>query len=167
MGTHPIFESDFDCLTDACRIFAMKLFALISAAMSAPALQFEHKVAQKAPSTEQKVIEKPFGKDIVEDYESKDGNYKYHAEMHYLTNSNKDGFGGMETSKLVQNSFGSIADLDQELNKMMENAFNIDSFFGKMVPNFGKNIISRFNPEENEVIEQIEGSGDSKPLFFF
>ena len=75
---------------------------------------------------------------------------------------------------------------------MMENAFNIDSFFGKMVPNFGKNIMSRFNPEENEVIEQIvsltsqilsnfhpsdlsiqalsffqEGSGDSKPLFFF
>ena len=38
---------------------------------------------------------------------------------------------------------------------MMENAFNIDSFFGKMVPNFGKNIMSRFNPEENEVIEQI------------
>ena len=38
--------------------------------------------------------------------------------MHYLTDSNKDGFGGMETSKLVQNSFGSIADLDQELNKV-------------------------------------------------
>ena len=53
----------------------MKLFALISAAMSAPALQFEHKVAQKAPSTERKVIEKPFGKDVVEDYESK-GNSK-------------------------------------------------------------------------------------------
>ena len=47
-----------------------------------------------------------------------DGNYKYHAEMHVLTDSNKDGFAGMETSKLVQNSFGSIADLDQELNKV-------------------------------------------------
>merc|ERR1712025_1152212 len=168
MGTHPIFESDFDCLTDLGYIMLKNI--IIGFAAAAPVLTFDRPQQSKKDITFNPIkseVERPFGKDIVEDYESKDGNYKYHAEMHYLTDSNKDGFGGMETSKLVQNSFGSIADLDQELNKMMENAFNIDSFFGKMVPNFGKNIMSRFNPEENEVIEQIEGSGDSKPLFFF
>ena len=53
----------------------MKLFALFSVALGAPALQFEHKVAQKTPTADRKVIEKPFGKDIVEDYESKGKEY--------------------------------------------------------------------------------------------
>ena len=32
-------------------------------------------------------IARPTGKDIVEDYQSEDGNYKYHAEIHYATGS--------------------------------------------------------------------------------
>ena len=47
---------------------------------------------------------------------------------------------------------------------MMENAFNIDSFFGKMMPSFGKNMMSRFNPQENEVIEQIVSKFEQKVL---
>merc|ERR1711868_348894 len=27
MGTHPIFESDFDCLTECCNVSPVKLFA--------------------------------------------------------------------------------------------------------------------------------------------
>ena len=39
---------------------------------------------------------------------------------------------------------------------MMANAFNLDSMFGKMLPDFPSNIFERFNagPEE-EVIEQM------------
>merc|ERR1712050_70464 len=175
MGTHPIFESDFDCLTESEKML-LKSVLLATAAYGAPVLTFEHKTkaadlptpAPVEASPETKIIEKPFGKDIVEDYESKDGNYKYHAEMHYMTDSNKDGdFKSSQMSEQFKSSFGSIGGIEQELNKMMENAFNVDSIFGKMkLPTFGSNIFGRFG-FENEAIEEFEGSGSTKPLFFF
>merc|ERR1711970_94723 len=159
MGTHPIFESDFDCLTEFGNFNSQGMLlksALLFASAYGAALTFEHKKPTLF-KPETKVSENPFGKDMVEDYESKDGTYKYHAEFHSREfDPNKDGFGN--------NPFGGI---EQELNKMMENAFNIDSIFGKMMPSF-PNMFDRFqvNPDQ-EVIEQVEGSGDSKPLFIF
>merc|ERR1739838_398500 len=93
--------------------------ALLLASAYGAALTFEHK---KAPETN--ILP---GKDIVQDYESKDGSYKIHAEFHSREfDSNKDGNQG----------FGSFGGIEQELNKMMENAFNIESIFGKMMPSF-------------------------------
>lgn len=99
----------------------LKSALVFACAYAAPVLTFEHKVAAPAApavTPESKVVKKPFGKDVVEDYESKDGKYKYHAEMHYLTDSNKDNFGGMSSSQLMSESFGSISGIEQELNKV-------------------------------------------------
>jgi len=75
--------------------------ALLFASAYGAALTFEHK---KAPETN--VFP---GKDIVQDYESKDGTYKIHAEFHSREfDSNKDGNLG----------FGSIGGIEQELNKV-------------------------------------------------
>jgi len=145
-------------------MFYFKQVALLAVAYGAPVLTFDHQAPAVKPASQ--VVERPFGKDVVEDYESKDGNYKYHAEMHYLTDSNKDGFAGMSSSKMMSQNFGSISGIEQELNKMMENAFNIDSIFGK-IPKI-PSMLDRFNNfKENEAVELTEGSGDSNPLFFF
>ena len=61
---------------------------LIATAAAAPALTFDRPSITKKdinfmPFKQE--VARPFGKDVVEDYESKDGNYKYHAEIHYTT----------------------------------------------------------------------------------
>lgn len=61
---------------------------LIATAAAAPVLTFDRPSVTKKdinfmPFKQE--IARPFGKDVVEDYESKDGNYKYHAEIHYAT----------------------------------------------------------------------------------
>ena len=66
----------------------MLKLALIGAAAAAPALTFDRPSVTKKdinfmPFKQE--IARPFGKDIVEDYQSEDGNYKYHAEIHYAT----------------------------------------------------------------------------------
>ena len=66
----------------------MLKLALIGAAAAAPALTFDRPSVTKKdinfmPFKQE--IARPFGKDIVEDYQSDDGNYKYHAEIHYAT----------------------------------------------------------------------------------
>merc|ERR1711915_241458 len=140
MGTHPIFESDFDCLTDVGFSNMLKL-ALIGAAAAAPALTFDRPSVTKKdinfmPFKQE--IARPFGKDVVEDYESKDGNYKYHAEIHYATDDNKDG---------VSSNFGfgavNMNDVDEFFKKDMQAVDTLFQDMMKMPSLFGSNVFDR------------------------
>merc|ERR1711893_106425 len=165
MGTHPIFESDFDCLTDVGFSNMLKL-ALIGAAAAAPVLTFDRPSVTKKdinfmPFKQE--IARPFGKDIVEDYQSEDGNYKYHAEIHYATDDNKDGI-SLEESNF---QFSSV-DM-KEVDELFKNDMNaVDNLFAdmmKMPTIFGSNMLGRIFSTEPKELEE-EGSGSS-PLFFF
>merc|ERR1712007_335219 len=67
-----------------------KILICFGMASAAPTLTFDRPTA-----TKKDIAFNPFnaagGKDFVQDYESKDGNYKYHAEVHYANDDNKDG----------------------------------------------------------------------------
>merc|ERR1712190_342591 len=157
MGTHPIFESDFDCLTEKGKM--KKVLLCIGMAAAAPALTFDR------PTTSKKDIAfNPFnGKDIVKDYQSKDGSYKYHAEVHYANDDNKDGstvgteFASIssfqaDASDLLRKEIGSFDSLFENLDKLMNDPSGL----------LGPNLFDRvFNDGNDEVIEEIQGSGDS------
>merc|ERR1712018_289311 len=102
----------------------------IGAAYAAPALTFDRPTATKKDINfmpVQQVIDRPFGKDVVEDYESKDGNYKYHAEIHYATDDNKDGV--VSSSNF---GFGAVNmnDVDEFFKKDMQ---AVDTLFQDMM----------------------------------
>merc|ERR1711953_1021366 len=111
MGTHPIFESDFDCLTEKGKM--NKVLLCIGMAAAAPALTFDR------PTTSKKDIAfNPFnGKEIV--------------------------------------TFDSLF---ENLDKLMNDPSGL----------FGPNLFDRvFNDGNDEIIEEIQGSGDSTPMLFF
>ncbi|CAG5109920.1 Oidioi.mRNA.OKI2018_I69.chr2.g4389.t1.cds [Oikopleura dioica] len=120
------------------------------AAASGAVLEFNRQIPL------QKEIIRDNGKDIYQDYESKDGNYKYHAEMHFSSDNNKD---GVPDVQLPPFSFGSM---DEELNSMMKSAFKIDSAFEKLPERFGlkSSIIGEMEKEiekiEKNIIQQVE-----------
>merc|ERR1711953_829808 len=155
MGTHPIFESDFDCLTEKKREKMKKVLLFIGMAAAAPALTFDRPTTSK--------------KDIVKDYQSKDGSYKYHAEVHYANDDNKDGtsigteFASIssfeaDASDLLRKEIGSFDSLFENLDKLMNDPSGL----------FGPNLFDRvFNDGNDEIIEEIQGSGDSTPMLFF
>merc|ERR1712026_97877 len=163
MGTHPIFESDFDCLTDLGYIMLKNI--IIGFAAAAPVLTFDRPQQSKKDIAFNPIkteVERPFGKDIVEDYESKDGNYKYHAEIHYATDDNKDGV--VSSSNF---GFGAVNmnDVDEFFKKDMQAVDTLFQDMMKMPSLFGSNVFDRiFQTEPKEI--QEEGSGSS-PIFFF
>merc|ERR1712131_428646 len=161
MGTHPIFESDFNRLTDLGNEKALFVVATVSAA---PALTFDRPASTKKDVAFMpfKQVDRPNGKDIIKDYTSEDGNTKYHAEFHYNTDDNKDGvFSSSSMQSVVQVG-------PDEMQKMMDQEMKqIDAMFGNMlkVPSFfGNNIFDRIFSNEiqnSEVIEEMEASGDA------
>ena len=140
---------------------------LIATAAAAPALTFDRPSITKKdinfmPFKQE--IARPFGKDVVEDYESKDGNYKYHAEIHYSNDDNKDGM-SLESSSFQFNPID-LKDVDEMFKKDMTSA--VDNLFAdmmKMPTIFGSNMIDRIFATEPKELEE-EGSG-ANPLFFF
>lgn len=114
----------------------MKLFAFIAVTvMGNPVLTFDRPV-KKAVIDE--TVNKPQTGDFSKDYVSEDGNTKYHAEMHYLTDSNKDDFKGFGGSiQLMNQEFKPFGEFETELNKvyllkishLIFCAFRVDSRF--------------------------------------
>jgi len=97
-------------------------------------------------------------KDIYRDYKSKDGDFIYHAEMHFTTDNNKDGIpDSKDYEPLPIISFGSM---DDELNNMMKSAFKIETAFTK-APRFGvAQLVEKIEKEiEKKVIELVEYEG--------
>jgi len=69
------------------------------------------------------------GKDIYRDYKSKDGDFTYHAEMHFTTDNNKDGIPdskGYESLPIV--SFGSMDDELNNVKILKKSKMNYDNF---------------------------------------
>jgi hypothetical protein len=144
-----------------------KILICFGMASAAPTLTFDRPTA-----TKKDIAFNPFnsaGKDFVQDYESKDGNYKYHAEVHYANDDNKDGqatgaefssFSSFESnaSELLRKEIGSFDSLFQNLDSLMNDPSGL----------FGPNLFDRvFNDGNDEIIEEIQGSGDSTPMLFF
>jgi hypothetical protein len=106
------------------------------------------------------IVKTPNGNDAVEDYQSDDGRYKFHAEIHYRQDDNKD---GVTSEEYIQSHTSEITSefkkLDEELNKMMESAFS-GSIFGKNDPFGIPNLDRLFGKDDSE------SSGDA-PTFFF
>merc|ERR1712038_1883231 len=142
MGTHPSFESGFDCLTDLGKM--KRTLFVVAAVSAAPALTFDRPASTKkdvAFMPFQQEVNRPNGKDIIKDYTSDDGNTKYHAEFHYNTDDNKDGsFSSSSIQSVVQVG-------PQQMQQMMDQEMKqIDEMFGKMlkVPSFfGNSIFDR------------------------
>merc|ERR1711920_139500 len=143
---------------------------LIGAAYAAPALTFDRPTASKKDINfmpVQQVIDRPYGKDVVEDYESKDGNYKYHAEIHYATDDNKDG----ETQMKSSSQMSSFSLQQGEINDLFKKEMSqVDSLFSDMmkIPSiFGSNnVFDRIFSTGAQAEDDQEASG-SGPMFFF
>merc|ERR1712113_89855 len=139
---------------------------LIASATAAPVLTFDRPSVTKKdinfmPFKQE--VARPFGKDIVEDYQSEDGNYKYHAEIHYATDDNKDGISLEESN--FQFSSVDMKEVDELFKKDMNAVDNLFADMMKMPSIFGSNMLDRIFSTEPKELEE-EGSGSS-PLFFF
>merc|ERR1711970_1110408 len=130
-------------------IFVMLKSLLIATAAAAPVLTFDRPSVTKKdinfmPFKQE--IARPFGKDVVEDYESKDGI-------------------SLESSSFQFNPID-LKDVDEMFKKDMTSAVdNLFSDMMKMPTIFGSNMIDRIFSTEPKELEE-EGSG-ANPLFFF
>merc|ERR1712050_305811 len=143
-----------------------KILICLGMASAAPALTFDRPASTKKDINFmpfRKEIQKPNGKDIVEDYQSEDGNYKYHAEVHYATDDNKDGISLEESN--FQFSSVDMKEVDELFKNDMHAVDNLFADMKKMPNIFGSNMLGRIFSTEPKELEE-EGSGSS-PLFFF